>query len=130
MSRPKTSKAVIKSARFNPETSDLDKRVLKTVADLEEKGWNFKQIVVDAVIKCSGETVDYVDRPGVNRAGMEQLFEQFAKEIIREIRSGGFTTKAQLDEDDDDESGEVTPFTRNFARSFIQRQQRATGEDE
>lgn len=128
MPRPKTSNAVIKSARFNPDTSSVDKKVLKKIEELEAKGFNFKQIVNDAIIKASGETVDFVERPAVDRAGLEELFDQFAKEIIREIRSGGFTTKAQH-EDEDDEGGEVTPFTRNFARSFIQRQQRAS-EDE
>jgi hypothetical protein len=129
MPRQKTSKAVIKAARFNPETSEYDRRALEIIEQLEADGYNFKQIVVDAILRASGATPEMFERPGVGTADLQRLLEQFAQEILNEVRKGGDVPKASRHADGDDPA-DVSPFTRNFARSFVQRQQRATGEDE
>ena len=125
----KSSKAVYKTARLNPVTSQADRDVLEIVERLEAEGWNFKQIAVDAILRADGRTPEIYDKPGLSMNALEPLLEQFAKEIISEIRRSGISTSKPGADSETDES-EVTPFSRTFAKSFVQRQQRTMGDDE
>lgn len=124
----KTSRAVYKTARLNPTTSQLDKEALEIIERLEAQGWNFKQIAVDAILRAGGKTPEMFEQSGGTVAGLEKLLDQFAKEIINEVRKGGVFTGNQQDDEDEDDI-EMSPFTRSFARSFIERQQRASEDD-
>lgn len=126
MSRPKTTQAVIKTARLNPATSAEDKAALEIIQELEGQGYNFKQIIVDAVLRGNGFKPEMFARPnsGDLMRGMEDMLSSFAQEILSEVRKGGVRTEEEPASEAD------SPFSRNFAKSFMQRQQRATGEED
>lgn len=120
MPREKTSQAEHFSARLNPVTSPEDRAALEIIHDLEGKGYNFKQIVVDAILKASGHTPEMFAKhnPADLLLGVENLLERFTGEIIGQIRQGNVS----LDElTDADEHGN-SPFMQNFTKSFVRRQ--------
>lgn len=126
MPQKKTTQAVIKHARLNPVTSIEDKKALEIIAELEAEGYNFKQIAVDAILRAGGAKPEMFARTsnGDLMSGMEDMLSRFADEILSKIQiSGG---RINEESSDDQES----PFSRNFAKSFMQRQQRAMGDEE
>lgn len=124
--RLKTSRAIIKSARFNPTTSEKDMKALEIIEDLEGKGYNFHQIAVDAILHRGGATPEMFDRENTAQqimARLEGVLANFSDELMHNLKSRG-----SLDLEDDD--GEVSRFTSNFARGFLERQQQVLGDDE
>lgn len=125
MARKKTSQAVIKSVRLNP-INEHERAVLEIIDQLESEEYNFKQIVVDAILRANGYTPEMFARPFPNDilGHLERMLEQFAHEIIQatqNMRGGGRYVE---------DEGETTSFAQNFARSFIDRQRKAQGGDE
>lgn len=120
MPREKTSQAEHFSARLNPITSPEDRAALEIIHDLEGKGYNFKQIVVDAILRVSGHTPEMFSRhnPSDLLLGVENLLERFAGEIVGQIKQGNITLE---DIPGTDVSGN-SPFMQNFTKSFVQRQ--------
>lgn len=120
MPREKTSQAEHFSARLNPVTSPEDRAALEIIHDLEGQGYNFKQIVVDAILKASGHTPEMFahHNPSDLLLGVENLLERFAGEIVGQIRQGNITLE---DIPGADASGN-SPFMQNFTKSFVQRQ--------
>lgn len=128
--REKTTEAVVKAARLNPATSQYDRDALKIVTDLEAKGFNFKQVAVDAILRAGGHTPEMYERQSGQGAmlieRMESLFERFAEEILEQVKSG----RVVVGRGGDDDGATASAFTRNFARGFLQRQQQGGGDDE
>lgn len=129
MPHEKTSQAKYKSIRFNPGTSVEDREALALVTDLETQGYNFHQIVVDAILRAGDWTPEMFPKPNTpDMIGMmEGLLSNFAQEIIAEIHRGGIRiNEGEIGEPQEDTS----EFVNNFARTFMQRQQRALGDKE
>lgn len=131
--REKTSKAEYFTVRFNPETSALDRDALVIVKRLIDEGFTFKSIVQDAILRADGHTPEMYTRfaAGISLYDIQGLLEGFADEILSEVRKGGFRTAAQSSAVDDDEidTGEVSPFAARFAKSFLERQKQTRGDE-
>lgn len=126
MARQKTTQAVIKHARFNPATSAEEKAALDIIQELEADGYNFKQIAVDAILRMNGAKPEMFARPNPQNmmADMEDMLSRYAQEIITAVKRGGVQIEDEANGDSD------SPFSRNFAKSFMQRNQRAMGDEE
>lgn len=125
--RQKTSQAIILSARINPRTSDKDRMALEIIRDLEEKGYKRKQIIVDAILARGGATPEMFDQETFAQqimSHLETVLADFSVDLLRNIKS---RDDIDIDESDD---GEVSRFTTNFAKGFIERQQQVLGDDE
>lgn len=125
--RKKTSRAVIKSARFNPVTSEKDMKALEIIEELEGKGYNFHQIAVDAILTRGGATPEMFDPENGTRnmiSQLETMLADFSADLMRNLKG-----RRDFDIDDDDE-GRVSQFTANFAKGFLARQQQVLGDDE
>lgn len=126
MARQKTTQAVIKHARLNPVTSAEDKAALDIIQELEADGYNFKQIAVDAILRVNGMKPEMFARPNPQNmmTDMEDMLSRFAQEIVLAVKRGG------IQPNDEPEGETDSPFSRNFAKSFMQRNQRAMGDGE
>lgn len=123
---PKTSEAEKLTAHLNPIHPD-EREVLNIVRELKGRGYNFKQIVVDAILRWDGkDPVTFQHEPGASiLPQLEQMFASFAQEIVNQVKTG------RIQADDIEEDGErASPFAQRFAKSFVQRQQRAMGDEE
>jgi hypothetical protein len=129
MPHQKTSQARYISARLNPTTSSEDKEALAIIDGLISQGFNPHQIIVDAILRAGHWTPEMFPKQGSFDmvALMESLLSNFAREIIEEIHKAGFT---MVSENGEQESGDTSEFVNNFARTFMQRQQRALGDKE
>lgn len=125
MARQKTSKAVIKSVRLNPINKE-ERTALEIIQRLEDEGFNFKQIVVDAILYADGRSPEMFSKTDTQGlfAHMEALLEQFAQEIIHATRRAGPAAS------EEETGGESTAFVKNFARGFLERQSQALGDEE
>lgn len=128
MPHQKTSQAKYKSIRFNPLTSSEDKEALAIIDSLEMQGFNFHQIVVDAILRAGNWKPEMFPKPNTPDMAimMENMLANFAREIVEEIHKRGFQT---VSISDDNETGESSDFVNNFARTFMQRQQKALGDN-
>jgi hypothetical protein len=116
----KSSEAEYKHARFNPATSEEDRRALEIIHRLEAEGYTFKQIVQDAILRADGYRPEMFagadDKTGVILNRMEEMVEQIADEIVKRVG----TTPSFAREMEDD--GERSTYTKTLAKSFLQRQ--------
>ncbi len=126
MAQQKTTQAVIKHARLNPVTSAEDKAALEIIDQLEADGYNFKQIAVDAILRVNGMKPEMFARPNPQNmmADMEDMLSRFAQEIVTAVKHGSVQPESESISESD------SPFSRNFAKSFMQRNQRAMGDEE
>lgn len=125
------SKAVIKSARLNP-VNQPEADALKIIDELEQQGYSFKTIVVDAILMADGRTPEMYtsNTQAVSTqilGQLDRMFSQFAHEIISQIKRGGI--QSVMDEDEDDSAEHKSRFAESFARSFLERQRRAMGDE-
>lgn len=126
MPRKKDSKAVYYAARFNPKTSEEDAKAIEIIERLKDRGFNFKAIAQDAILRADGVTPEmFSDSTSANAmliGKIEDILAHFAEELIS--RMGSLPRVAsEADEDSDEyELGETSKFARNFARGFLQRQ--------
>lgn len=133
MRREKTSQAVIKTARLNPVNPE-EKRALDHLRKMERQGYNFKQVIVDAINYREGATPEMFTRDDRDpMAAMEQkierLFSQLASELVAKIGNGEVRLSESLEEDEARDDG-VSAFTKNFARGLFQRQEMTMGSTE
>lgn len=126
----KPSEAVIKSARLNPINAQ-EKDALEIIEELEAQGYSFKEIVVDAILRADGRTPEMYPPNTQNTATvilgqLEQMFAQFAQEIISQVKRGG--GQPVQDDTEEDADGRPSPFAKSFAKSYVERQRRALGD--
>jgi hypothetical protein len=123
------SKAQYRSARFNPINPE-DRDVLAIIHELEGKGYNFKQIVTDAILRADGRTPEMYAAPQITadliKAYMNEVLPQFAQEIVSHVKRGG----AVIEDEPEDAEGKPSKFAQSFANSFLERQRRAMGDGE
>lgn len=131
MSRQKTTKADIYSARLNPIAQNP--REIEAVRLIEEaiaRGFNFKQIVVDAVLFANGRTPEMFDGQtpefDISSASLA-LINATVKAALKNARFSGNANVLEDDEESDDQ--ELSDFTKNFAQGFIQRRKSAHGDE-
>lgn len=133
MRKDKTSRAVIKTARLNPINPE-EKRALDHLRKMERQGFNFKQVVVDAINYRDGATPEMFthddhDPMTLMEQKIERLFSQLAAELVSKIGNGEVRLSDSLEEDASRDDG-VSAFTRNFARGLLQRQEMTMGSTE
>lgn len=122
MTREKTSEARYFSARFNPKTSEEDKKAVEIIDEWIARGYNFKSIVTDAILRSEGYTPEMFNDPAsqlLNR--MEDILADFAEDLIKRI--GSAPRRPVLEDNGDEGEESANGFARNFAKGFIQRQQ-------
>lgn len=115
-----TSKAEHFSARLNPRSSEAERRALEIITSLTGQGYNFKEIVVDAIIRAGGIDPATLPSAGLTADKLETVLAQFADKIIGELKAAGVKTPNDS-EFEIDETEESSPFARNFAASFSNR---------
>lgn len=131
MARQKTTKAEIHCARFNPIHPE-ELRVIEAINYWKERGFNFKQLVTDRILRVEGVPPEfYGNQHEVTSeaiAGViEPLLERFAQEIIEQLRAQGVAVQGHELSNDD---LRPSTFAKTFASSFMKRQQQGLGDDE
>lgn len=131
----KTTKAKYYSARFNPDTSEEDARVIEIVEHWIAQGHTFKSVAQDGILHRSGYRPEMFSDPNLANAKLlgqiEDMMARFADELIRHMDSlprGGGRVQPDYDDDGQETPGATSAFARNFAKGFLQRQQ--SGDDE
>lgn len=114
------------SVQFNLNKEE-DQRAVEIIDRLIREGYDFRDIVLECLRQCH----DLKPSRSQSSVDMQSMLERFAQEIIAEIRQQGPRgIRGMTDDENAPDDTEVSSFMRNFAHSFVQRQQRATGEDE
>ena len=131
----KTSNAKYFSARFNPDTSEEDARVIEIVNRWISQGLTFKSVAQDAILHRDGHRPVMFSDPNQANARLlgqiEDMLARFAEELMRHMDTlprGGLPALNEDDDDDYTTPGTTSAFARNFAKGFLQRQQ--SGDDE
>lgn len=127
MGRLKTSLAEIKSMRLNPVTSPQDEQVLEIIEHWNSKGFTFKELVIDRLLRGEGIDPVKIRHPSsiLTLEMMESLLSHFAEELLSKIKRGEVSVE---DSESSLESSSI--FTTNFARGFIERQKKGRGDSE
>lgn len=134
MSGRKTSNAEYKTIRFNPDTSEQDKQALEIIAYWKAQGFDFKDLVVDRLLRGNG--FDPVKMKATNTVLVEQLtrsmegiLERFGHELMESLRQGKFeiSDDDSIDQKDNEKPSE---FLTNFVGGFVNRQQRKLGNND
>ena len=126
MGSKRPSRARFFSARFNPATSAEDEQALLFIQQWMDQGYNFKAIVLDAVLARAGHRPEMFAKPNQELllTRLEDMLADFAEDLIKRLGerspASGATAEA--------ESGDVTTFSRNFAKGFLHRQKSGRGE--
>lgn len=128
----KTSNAKIYTARLNP-INPQEKAVMEIIES--HKGqYNFKQVIVDAILRCSGftpemfaPTRDQQTTAIINGLSkeIEGHLSHIVQQILNDLRESGVSMPAHIDDKPDDDS--ISPFAMNFAKGYLKRQQQAQG---
>jgi hypothetical protein len=130
MPREKTSKAVIKCARLNPINQE-EAEALKIIGEKEKDGFNFKKVVVDAILFADGRTPEMFTRESqTDHLGhlLSDLFERFAEDLLKQIHNGRVHVSESPEEDAQRDDG-LSAFARTFSRGVLQRQSMAIGDE-
>jgi hypothetical protein len=129
--REKTSEARYFTMRLNPASGQVEIDTLAAIDRLIEKGFTFKAIAQDAILRTNGKTPEMYTRElnGISLNAIQGLFEDFAKDLLREVRKGGFRVQSSTPDDNEFDGGDVSPFAASFAKSFIERQRQARGDE-
>lgn len=118
----------VKSVRFDL-THDQDANAYDYVLEQEQRGLDFRKIVVDALNARAGATPEMFAGQTLTVQLIEELLGRFAEDIIQRLPSG---TAARVDDADfdDDADHPVSSFGRALARGFLERQKSAVGDEE
>ena len=150
MKREKTTQAKVYGMRLNP-INEQENAVIGIINYWKEKGFEFKQLVMDRLLRGENYTPEmFTKEPAIAGAGyfaekvqemlqenseqigdvvarqLEGYLTRFAEELTKELTdslkaSGKYVSAV---EDTDLEEEENTGIARNFAKSFMQRQQK------
>lgn len=115
--------AVYYHANLNPRTSEADRKAVEIIEGLKAKGYNFKQIAVDAILQVNGIDPAVIPQNGLTTVALEDLLTRFADQIIGEIKSSGGSIRLPDAQPEDTANGKASPFAKRFAKSFASRQQ-------
>lgn len=116
---------------------------LNTVRRLEKQGWNFREIVVDAINYAEGRTPEMYSGRQVSLGGVDpdamrgvirdelqefnerllsELAQEVASEIAKVVRAKGVQALDEISSAaDDGGDAELSPFAKKMARSFARR---------
>lgn len=122
----KSTRAEYYSMRLNPATSDEDAKTLEIIKRLVARGFTFKSIAQDAILRADGNTPEmFSDSSAVNAAllgRIEDMLTHFAEDLIKRIGSNPYVGNGDDEDSEEYEPTESTDFARTFARGFLQRQ--------
>lgn len=146
--REKTSQAKVYGMRLNP-INEREATCISLIEKWERDGYNFKQLALDRILRGDNYTPEmFTKEPAIAGAGyfagvvqemlqenteqigdavarqLEGYLTRFAEELTRELTDKLKTSGKYIAEDDETESEENTGLARNFAKSFMQRQQK------
>lgn len=146
--REKTSLAKVHGMRLNP-IHELEYTVISIIEKWEGEGYTFKQLAMDRILRGDNYTPEMFTKEaaiagagyfaGVVQEMLQENTEQigdavarqlegylthFAEELTRELTDKLKTSGKYISEDDETEAEENTGLARNFAKSFMQRQQK------
>jgi hypothetical protein len=123
MSIPRTSQAVILTARLNPINPE-EASALRIIQEQREKGYNFKNVIVDAINRCGGMTPEMFthDEDRQLTRLSEEVLSQFTEQVLNELRSNGVSLPQSATERDDEDKP-LSKFSKNFAKGVKQRQE-------
>ena len=128
MALQKTSKAVLKTARINPESGEANANALRIIQELEGDGWSFGAIVIDAINRADGKTPEMFDTGRLTTSSIRQIFDEmldkFADELVSRIGRG----QSIVPTDDEVAAGNVSPFAAKLAKKYKERNQQVKGE--
>lgn len=127
MARQKTSEARIYTARLNP-INPHEREAIQVIERWKQEGCNFKQLIVDRILRGEGykpEMFDTETGEPVTAQKLEALLNSFADEIVRHSKN-----RTVVPQDNDEDEGEDSAFTRNFTRGYLRRMQQGTGDDD
>lgn len=131
MARQK-SKARHFSARFNPVTDDNERRVIEIIDDYAGRGYNFKNLALNAILEYEG--VPVVSPSAMNSMQllkqMQSMLVEFAQEILEQINSGERSAAQYEDVGDEGNEGAPSRFAQQFAAGFMERQRRVMGDED
>lgn len=120
------------TARLNPNNNNAAERAaLEYIAKAFEQGFNFKQIVVDAVNHRAGATPDMFKSDAPQLSGnflqqFEAMFHDFAESLMKQIEAGTI----HVGSDKQTKAAGLTAFTRQFSQGVLQRQQQVVSDDD
>lgn len=147
--REKTSQAKVYGMRLNP-INEREAACIALIEKWEGEGYNFKQLALDRILRGDNYTPEmFTKEPAIAGASyfagvvqemlqentetignavaqqLEGYLTQFAEELTKELTeslktSGKYIVKDTEEEEEEDHTG----LARNFAKSFMQRQQK------
>lgn len=146
--REKTSQAKVFGMRLNP----INEQEMTTITIIEKwalEGYNFKQLAMDRILRGDNYTPEmFTKEPAIAGAGyfaglvqemlqenseqigdavarqLEGYLTRFAEELTQELTERLKTTGRYVSDNEDEETEENVGLARNFAKSFMQRQQK------
>lgn len=146
--REKTSQAKVFGMRLNP----INEQEMTTITIIEKwalEGYNFKQLAMDRILRGDNYTPEmFTKEPAIAGAGyfaglvqemlqenseqigdavarqLEAYLTRFAEELTQELTERLKTTGRYVSDNEDEETEENVGLARNFAKSFMQRQQK------
>lgn len=146
--REKTTKAKVYGMRLNP----INEQELTAIVIIEKwalEGYNFKQLAMDRILRGDNYTPEmFTKEPAIAGAGyfagmvqemlqenseqigdavarqLEGYLTRFAEELTQELTERLKTTGRYVSDNEDDETEDNVGLARNFAKSFLQRQQK------
>lgn len=127
MARQKTSRAEFYTARLNPIHPE-EAKAIEFIERHERNGYNFKQIIVDAINRAEGVTPEmFAKDSNTQLASIGNLLEEKLREFAHQLLSNGAIS---LSSPEEVKQEHVTKFTRNFVKGLQQRQQSSGNVDE
>lgn len=146
--REKTSQAKVYGMRLNP-INEPEAACIALIEEWEGEGYSFKKLALDRILRGGNYTPEmFTKEPAIAGAGyfagvvqemlqenteqigdavarqLEGYLTRFAEELTRELTDKLKTSGKYIAEDDETEAEENTGLARNFAKSFMQRQQK------
>lgn len=120
----KSSLAEHRSVRLNPINPE-EAQVLKILDEYRRAGYEFKQVLVSAILKFHGDKphlFDHVVETEALLQRMNELLTNHIETVLEEIRRAGYKITAR-NGDDEDITPEQSPLARNLARGIMQRRE-------
>lgn len=128
MTAKKTSRAVLKTARINPDSGAANANAYRVIEELERDGWSFGQIVIDAVNRADGKTPEMFDSGALTASNVRQIFDEMLDKFMDELVDRIGRGQSVVPTDTEIESGNVTPFAAKLAKKMKERSQQLRGE--